>query len=126
MDYIRYLLIDLSKGKYNQEIPDNHQLFTKEVMEKASEYYYHLTLLGNEGLITMKTSKTKPFILLNECPKLTWAGNDFLDAIENDNIWNKTKEVVKQKGLEVGQLSFEVIKTFATTQIKNLLGIDPS
>lgn len=35
---------------------------------------------------------------------LTWQGHEFLDSIKSDTIWNKTKEEIKSKGLEIGQV----------------------
>ena len=41
---------------------------------------------------------------------LTWQGHEFLDAIRNDTIWNKTKNVVAERG---GAIPFELIKELA-------------
>lgn len=126
MEYARLMLIDLSHGKFNKSIPRTDRMPQSPQREEFEKYMYHLMLLKDGGFISYKMDETFDGYHLYDCPQLTWAGNDFLDSIENDKVWNKTKELVKQKGLEVGQLSFDVIKTFATTQIKSLLGMDPS
>jgi hypothetical protein len=42
------------------------------------------------------------------CAKsLTWEGHEFLEASRNENVWNKVKAIIKDKGLG---LIFEVIK----------------
>jgi len=55
---------------------------------------------------------------------LTWNGHYLLDSIKNDSIWNKVKDGIKTKGLELGQLSFGVIKDFAKIELKKRLGIE--
>lgn len=124
MEYVRLLLIDLSNGKYNKMIPHANRMPQSPEKENIEKYLYHLTLLKDGGFISYKMDATFEGNHLFECPKLTWNGNDFLDSIENETVWNKTKEAVKKKGLEVGQLSFDVLKTYATFQVKTLLGID--
>lgn len=52
--------------------------------------------------------------------KLTWSGNDYLQAIRNDTVWNKTKDTFKSKGLE---MTLELIKSVAigiTAKMLNL------
>ncbi|MGF0469895.1 DUF2513 domain-containing protein [Lysinibacillus sphaericus] len=56
--------------------------------------------------------------------ELTWEGQDYLSAIEDDNIWNKTKGYAKEKGLEIAKISFEVVKNLAIEQSKKILGIE--
>lgn len=38
---------------------------------------------------------------------LTWLGHEFLDKIRNETAWNKIKNIVKSKGVD---MSFDVIK----------------
>jgi hypothetical protein len=48
---------------------------------------------------------------LSWIPKgLTWDGHEFLDAIRNDTVWNKTKRVIADKG---GSIPFDVLKDLA-------------
>ena len=56
--------------------------------------------------------------------ELTWHGHEFLDSIKNDAIWSKTKEVIISKGLELGSVSFGVVKDLAALQLKKLLGAE--
>jgi len=118
MEYIRLLLIDLSNGKYNERFSRNEKDLAHQ------KYLNHLNLLEDAGLIKLDLKKTKDSYHLSECPRLTWDGNVFLDAIENDTVWNKTKEVAKSKGFEIAGMSFEVIKQLALTQGKQILGIE--
>lgn len=57
-------------------------------------------------------------------PKLTWYGNDYLDAISSENVWSKTKEIIKEKGMEVSNVPFEVLIELAKLQVKNWIGLE--
>ncbi|WP_394531806.1 hypothetical protein C1N83_00050 [Priestia aryabhattai] len=37
---------------------------------------------------------------------LSWKGHDFLDNAMNNNIWNKTRRIIKKKG---GSVSFAIL-----------------
>lgn len=50
-------------------------------------------------------------------------GHEFLDSIRNEGIWNKVKDVVKSKGLEIGSVPLEVLKEYAKMQVKNIFGL---
>lgn len=52
--------------------------------------------------------------------RLTWEGHDFLDAVRNDTVWAKTKQLLKEKG---GSGSFEIIKAIAISYAKAQLGL---
>lgn len=45
---------------------------------------------------------------------LTWSGNDYLEKIRNDSIWEKTKNEIVSKGLP---MVLETIKTISTSII---------
>lgn len=47
-------------------------------------------------------------------PKLTWEGCDFLDAVRDDEIWQKTKLGVTK----AGSFTFDVLKALAKGLIK--------
>ncbi|MEM8935056.1 MAG: DUF2513 domain-containing protein [Pseudomonadota bacterium] len=52
--------------------------------------------------------------------RLTWEGHDFLDAIRDDNIWQKTQAALVKVS---GGASVEVVKAFAVYAAKEILGI---
>jgi hypothetical protein len=84
---------------------------------------YHIKLLSQAGLIEAKSLTTKDTHGIWWAKSLTWYGHDYIESVKNDTIWNKTKEGIKSKGLELGQVSFEVLKEYAKLQIKEKLGI---
>ncbi|MEQ6353930.1 DUF2513 domain-containing protein [Lysinibacillus sp. M3] len=124
MEYVRLMLIDLSNGKFNRKIPHTDRMPASHEREEYEKYMYHLTLLKDGGFISYKMDGTFDGNLLYACPQLTWEGNDFLDAIENDTVWNKTKGIAKEKGLEIAKISFDVVKNLAIQQSKKMLGIE--
>lgn len=114
MEYVRLLLIDLSNGKYNERISRNEKDLDSQ------KYLNHLELMEDARLIKLDITLTKDSHLLKKCPRLTWEGNEFLETIENDTVWNKTKEILIAKGFEITEMSFEVIKQLAIAQGKQL------
>jgi hypothetical protein len=117
MDLAREILEQVEEksqgiGSVRLEIPDHSE----------NEIGYHVMLLGEAGLLVAKelgdTGDTgwEGWVAL----KMTWEGHEFLDAIRNDTVWNKVKEVAKEKG---GGLTFEVIKALALKFASSLFGL---
>ena len=107
------LLIEENDGQGALKLPED---YNKKIVA------YHLSLLGQAGYVVEKVqwAGDEPIWIT---ASLTWEGHEFLDSIKNDNIWEKTKEGIKIKGLEVGSVPLEVLKEFATLQFKNLFGL---
>jgi hypothetical protein len=88
---------------------------------RADEIAYHLKLLDESGLINVSTAEFLGAAGIHfDLDRLTWSGHDFLDAVRNDSIWNKTKAMISEKG---GAMTFELIKSFAISVAKTALGI---
>ncbi|EPC1025587.1 DUF2513 domain-containing protein [Enterobacter hormaechei] len=83
----------------------------------VNEVAYHLVMLDKAGFIEAINNGG-----LNHqtriCTGLTWEGYDFLDKIRDKAVWNRTKTILKDKGLE---LTFATIKVAATKAITDLL-----
>jgi hypothetical protein len=82
---------------------------------------YHMMILGQAGFINIRESKS-----INRPPYcvallLTWEGQDFLDKIREDNLWQKVKGIARDKGLD---LSVDVIKLGAKTAIKAMFPVN--
>lgn len=84
---------------------------------------YHLKILDQAGYVKNNTkwADNKPMWLI---ASLTWDGHEFLDSIKNDNVWSKTKEGLKSKGLELGSVPLDVLTEYAKLQIKLLFGLE--
>lgn len=67
---------------------------------------YHYQLLAQAELICIEDNSTMgdaDFVAIN----LTWQGHEFLDKIRSDTAWNKIKQIIKTKEID---LSFDAIK----------------
>ncbi|MDT8346003.1 MAG: DUF2513 domain-containing protein, partial [Thermohalobaculum sp.] len=94
--------------------------------DEERERHYHLHLLADAGLISVQDERR--FYINDEMPnedgrtysrstvyRLTNAGHDYLEAIRDENIWDKTKAVVSETG---GNATLEIIKALATAFLK--------
>jgi hypothetical protein len=115
MDIVRTILLKIEDseesplGWTNIEIPD-------QPPELVS---YHVLLLTDAGLVESNNLSTRAG--LDVRPKrLTWEGHEFLDAAKNDTIWNKAKDLVKEKG---GSIPFEVLKGMLIKMTASLFGL---
>lgn len=116
MEFVRKILIDISEGKIRQELSFDS--------EEDLKYHYHLQIMEQAGLVKYKEIASMDGTYYIDEPRLTWAGNDYLDAIFNEGVWSKTKEVIKGKGMEVSNVPFEVIIELAKAQLKHWFGMD--
>lgn len=82
---------------------------------------YHYELAEEAGLVDMGGSGVMNGILFR---RLTWAGHDFVDAVRDEDIWNKTKE----GALAAGGFSFDLVKDlakgFIRKKVETLTGVE--
>ncbi|MFE7065008.1 DUF2513 domain-containing protein [Sutcliffiella sp. NPDC057660] len=114
MELVRELLL-LIENNYGNEL-----IIPKEWDREIVAY--HLKILDQAGYVNNNTkwADNRPMWLI---ASLTWDGHEFLDSIKNDNVWVKTKDGVKKRGLELGSIPFDVLKEYASIQIKSILGL---
>lgn len=96
MDLIREILIYVKN-----EADDLHAFKIEVDGYEQNLIEYNTRLLGKEGYLEGRFSGDRCTV-----HALTWKGHDFLDNAMNDNIWNKTKQIVKEKG---GSVSFTIL-----------------
>ena len=114
MDLVRRILltIEVAEARYEKvNVPG----YSDAVVN------YHLDLLfearlANGEMQWMNRGRGVPVVR-----GLTWEGHDFLDAIRNESIWAKTKDFVKERGLQ--SIPVELIKSLATDFVKQQLGV---
>jgi Hypothetical protein (DUF2513) len=86
-----------------------------------SEIKYHLQLLVEAGFINANIENHKgsdsPYILIDG---ILWNGHEFLDNAQNESIWGKTMEIVKEKG---GSVSVGVLTQLLTSAAKQHFGL---
>lgn len=126
MEYCINLLKDFSKGEFEKIFYERGPFTEKpeEVFLASEKYLYHLKILEDAGFIEYKLDQFNEGMFLANCPIILWDGNDFLDMIENDNLWNKTKEAAKNKGFEIAKMPIDLVVSFAKMKAKEILGME--
>jgi len=114
-DRIREILIHV------EEKPDKEYMLDLNYWSEdiQSEIVYHIGILLDGGFLegTMHSGGFGE-IDIPLVKHLTWRGHDFLDSIQNDTVWNKTKESFVSKGLS---MTFELVKSVAINIAMELL-----
>ena len=110
MELVRKILFEI-ENKYVSKMLVGLQI---EGYDQAT-VAYHCKIMYEAGLI----SEYKPQYASDELciffiGSLSWEGNDYLDKIRDNSVWNKTKATIKEKGLP---LIIETIKTISTAFI---------
>lgn len=118
MDLIRLILIKIAEA----------ETFDKPLDIIINDYEtqiinYHLKLLRQAGLIDVFNNKpinnfgsvTQYFPVC-----LTWEGQEFLEATKNSTIWNKTLNLIKEKGVGI---TFEVVKGLLLQETLKITGL---
>ncbi len=82
-------------------------------------YLYNCYLIHNAGLAAGVTfHEDPPDVRLSH---LTWRGHEFLDAIRQDTVWEKTKSSL---GTQITSVGFEIVKgvanSFVTQKLKEM------
>jgi hypothetical protein len=56
--------------------------------------------------------------------RLTWRGNDFLDNIRDQTVWNKTKAAAQNLGGASWDIISDLAKGYVKAEAKKRLGLD--
>ncbi len=87
-----------------------------------SEIFYHIELLTQAGLVDGEASHN-----LNRnyssgwIKSVTWEGHEYLDAIRDPTIWEKTKT---QLGDSIGAVGLPIVLEVAKAFVKQKLGLE--
>ena len=91
---------------------------------RPNELLYHEKLLIEAELIEdlRETSNAFGALPVPGVPtaRLTWQGHDFLDAIRDDAVWNRTKDQATKSG---GAITLAVLTQLASHYLKEKLGM---
>lgn len=110
MDLVREILLKIEKQYISTAIYD----LEIEGYDMAT-VAYHCKILHEAGLISAyKAQYANNEIWSFVVGSLTWKGNEYLDKVRDNSVWEKTKDTIKQKGLP---LIFDTIKTISTAII---------
>ena len=108
MELVRIILLEIADS--NEPI---------EASRIANERYsanlvgYHFQILNEAGLIVASVSAAgnNPYYFAS-ASRLTWEGNDYLDAIRDESIWSRIKSAVAKA---TGTTTLDVVKTLASS-----------
>jgi hypothetical protein len=113
-DLIRKIMTDIESMKPFEQ----QQSFTYDGFDSAT-INQHIALLIEAGLVDGKAHETnqRRHVIVED---LTWAGHDFLDAMRDDNIWNKAKEHILKPG---ASFTFGILLDYLKMKIQEKTGI---
>ena len=117
LDLIREILFKISN-----EPADNVRFRPVEIEGYDEETIgYHVWLLGDGGYLDITTNSTTDgsfaYVQVNE---IKWKGQEFIDAAKNQNIWNKFKNKLAEKG---GSIPFSIATEILTSIAKTEFGV---
>jgi hypothetical protein len=117
MDLVRAIL---------RKIRDHEDPYGLDGIPEIAEYpnkevSYHIGILNDAGLLTAKptgviSSEYENYFSIN----LTWQGQDFIDAAEDETIWKKAKSTVIKPG---ASFTFDILKEWLKHEVKEKLGM---
>jgi len=79
----------------------------KEIDEELLAY--HLEIMKDVGIIEGKILKADGGFIVFYRLRLSWLGNDFYETFKNDSVWEKAKEITKEKGFEALGVPFDIL-----------------
>jgi Hypothetical protein (DUF2513) len=120
LELVRELLLEVEKAPANTypevELPERDE---NEVLE-------HLELLIEADLLEGTKHESgmgeDGRLLAVDVTRLTWEGHQFLANARNEQVWARTRAIVKEKG---GAASFAVVKGLLTATALHLFGLTP-
>lgn len=79
---------------------------------------YHCAVLHDAGLLyDYKGQYGDGELLQFGVGRLTWDGHEFLDKIKSDTVWNKTKDIITEKGIPFVLDAVKEIATAVTAEM---------
>lgn len=106
MDLIRLLLLEIT----GEEV--DFSGYTSDVIR------YHQWLLIDAKLAEGNVTWIHGHVVAASISRLTWSGHDFLETIKSEDVWQKTRNTVIEKGVGT---PFEVLKQLATKVTMEIL-----
>lgn len=106
MDLIRLLLLEITGEKVDLSS------YTSDVIR------YHQWLLIDAKLAEGNVTWIHGHVITASISRLTWSGHDFLDTIKSEEVWQKTRTAIIEKGVGT---PFEVLKQLATKVAMEIL-----
>ena len=117
MDLVREILIETSKS--------DKEVRASEIAEKSSKYsleeiIYNMKIMGEGNLINVCIDEREVGVVDVIVLDITWRGNDFLDSISSNEIWEKIKNNFSDKIINI---PFDILTSLAELYLKSKLGL---
>ena len=111
MDLIRKQLLTLESGNDPLDIDG----YTKETL------LYHIYLLDNAGFVHAALARgSKGEVIIARVLEITWSGQEFLQSIKDDTLWNKAKDKVLKPS---ASWTINILAEWLKQEIKTKIGI---
>lgn len=114
-DLIRIILQRAEDAEVGEQFSVNDECFSNYGVGIVQS---HINMLCDKGLVKGVYGFHPERAIVEG---LTFDGHDFLDNIKSDTVWNKTKAIIKEKGIE---MTVDAVKFGAKSAIKSLFNID--
>jgi hypothetical protein len=88
-----------------------------------NEVLEHLELLREAGLLEAKVAHSgRGGARIDKVivTRMTWTGHEFLQNARNEEVWQRTKKLVKERG---GSVSFEILTALLVQTAKGIAGL---
>lgn len=117
MDLVREILIEASKS--------DKEVRASDIAEKSSKYsleeiIYNIRIMGEGNLINVYIDEREAGVVDAYVMDITWQGNDFLDSISSNEIWEKIKNNFSDKIINI---PFDILISLAKLYMKSNLGL---
>ncbi|MFU0464226.1 DUF2513 domain-containing protein [Gardnerella vaginalis] len=117
MDLVREILIEASKS--------DKEVRASDIAEKSSKYsleeiIYNIKIMGEGNLINVYIDEREAGVVDAYVMDITWQGNDFLDSISSNEIWEKIKNNFSDKIINI---PFDILISLAKLYLKSNLGL---
>jgi len=117
MDLVREILIEVSKS--------DKEVRASEIAEKSSKYsleeiIYNMKIMEEGNLINVCIGEREVGVVDVIVLDITWYGNEFLDSISSNEIWEKIKNNFSDKIINI---PFDILTSLAKLYLKNKLGL---
>lgn len=117
MDLVREILIEASKS--------DKEVRASDIAEKSSKYsleeiIYNIRIMGEGNLINVNIDEREAGVVDAYVMDITWQGNDFLDSISSNEIWEKIRNNFSDKIINI---PFDILTSLAKLYLKSKLGL---
>ncbi|MFU0524799.1 DUF2513 domain-containing protein [Gardnerella pickettii] len=117
MDLVREILIEVSKS--------DKEVRASDIAEKSSKYsleeiIYNIKIMGEGNLINVYIDEREVGVVDAYIMDMTWHGNEFLDSISSNEIWEKIKNNFSDKIINI---PFDILTSLAKLYLKSKLGL---